>query len=518
MSFVSTESSAKASECAKMGNRVSATHRRSNGYDCSESNGGRDPRDGKYSVGLLTVKQGECFEIVRRSGRRTLLYGPGSVRPAFCQVRRLQHIQCDSQHYLEILYVDGRQENMRGPADVFYDKCIHGQILEKPVLKLEENEAIVVYRETRNEGRNVANAPDTTVVEGKPDPNTWIKPTETRGANSDVVRRIVCGPVVFVPQHNEWLHEFSWHGTLIEGKGSITGHHNDRKTPHAVNFSRIRLHADHMYYTSRDVRSRDDAVLDVHVMIFFELESVSKMLQNTNDATSDMINAASSDIMSFAAQRSYEAILSDSGALSETETYPILQQRLTAIGYKLLKVVYRGYNSSPMLQQMQESSISSRTKLRLEADTRRQEAENTLMELRAREAQEAIRHKQEEARATHEQRLRATNAANERQEADERHEQQQRHLAAEDNGKHERRMRAIQDEQASKLKLEESLNKQRLAFLLELREMGVDLTQYMCAKDGLKPDYMILNQGVGRAVEGSAPHLHVQMPQPNQTI
>lgn len=110
---------------------------------------------------------------------------------------------------------------MRGPADVFYDKCIHGQILEKPVLKLEENEAIVVYRETRNEGSNAANAPDTTAVEGKPDPSTWIKPTETRGANSNVVRRIVCGPVVFVPQHNEWLHEFSWHGTLIKAKGQL---------------------------------------------------------------------------------------------------------------------------------------------------------------------------------------------------------------------------------------------------------------------------------------------------------
>ena len=38
-----------------------------------------------------------------------------------------------------------------------------------------------------------------------------------------------------------------------------------------------------MYYTVRDVRTSDDAHLTVHLMLFYELQSIDAMLDSTND-------------------------------------------------------------------------------------------------------------------------------------------------------------------------------------------------------------------------------------------
>ena len=67
-------------------------------------------------------------------------------------------------------------------------------------------------------------------TEHKPQTDDQI---EKDGLNKNVTRRIVRGPEIFVPLANEWLHHFSWHGTVVPGreKGSITGFPNDVKVP-----------------------------------------------------------------------------------------------------------------------------------------------------------------------------------------------------------------------------------------------------------------------------------------------
>ena len=55
-----------------------------------------------------------------------------------------------------------------------------------------------------------------------------------------------------------------------------------------------------------------------------------------------------------------------SSLLNELSTYPRLVDRSDKIGYKITKVVFRGYLASPKLQQMHDSSIHSRTNLKLE--------------------------------------------------------------------------------------------------------------------------------------------------------
>ena len=118
---------------------------------------------------------------------------------------------------------------------------------------------------------------------------------------------------------NEWLHSFSWHGSLkADGKGSKTGFAGDVKVPHALNFTVIRCMPDSMYLSVRDVRTVDDANLTVHLMIFYELQSIDTMLDSTNDMIGDFVNAASADVMTFASRLTYETFLQETAELSRT--------------------------------------------------------------------------------------------------------------------------------------------------------------------------------------------------------
>jgi hypothetical protein len=178
------------------------------------------------------------------------------------------------------------------------------------------------------------------------------------------------------------------------------------------------------------------------------------------------------------------------------EHYPILAARLAMIGYELEKVVYRGYSSSDKLQSMQDSSIASRTKLRLDADTKRHEVANQMMELSARQDRQKIEHAQDEAKALHETKMRALRARAEQEERDEQHQQRVRHLA---------------EEQRVELEHARAKNREQLAYLEGLRGMGVDLSAYLVAKEAQKADYQILCGGIQG---GQMPQLHLDVPRP----
>merc|ERR1712224_46763 len=152
-----------------------------------------------------------------------------------------------------------------------------------------------------------------------------------------------------------------------------------------------------MYLSVRDVRTVDDASLTVHLMLFYELQSIETMLDSTNDMIGDFVNAASADVMTFASRLTYEMFLQETAELSRVETFPILASRMQQTGNALLKVVYRGYGASDQLQQMHDEAISRRTRLRLEADAAREEHEKRAMELKARQSRSAQEQELEKA-------------------------------------------------------------------------------------------------------------------------
>jgi len=104
-----------------------------------------------------------------------------------------------------------------------------------------------------------------------------------------------------------------------------------------------------MYFDVDDVRTADDALVVVKLMIFFELVDIERMLDQTHDPVADFINAVSADVIDFAATLTFEQFKEQTERLNELETYPQLVARSERIGYRINKVVYRGYHASALL-------------------------------------------------------------------------------------------------------------------------------------------------------------------------
>ena len=101
------------------------------------------------------------------------------------------------------------------------------------------------------------------------------------------------------------LHEFVWHGTDRNNK--------TKKIPGGLRFTNLRVIPDQFYYNTADVRSipnlkliqylevyifsyavlqvrtKDDALISVKLMLFFELKDIERMLNQTTDPIGDFI-------------------------------------------------------------------------------------------------------------------------------------------------------------------------------------------------------------------------------------
>merc|ERR1719453_2891635 len=141
----------------------------------------------------------------------------------------------------------------------------------------------------------------------------------------------------------------------------------------------------------------------------------------------DFINAASADVMTFAAQHTYESFLLQTAELSNLASFPILAQRMTQTGTELQKAVYRGLAATAQLQEMHNDAIVKRTKLRLQTDTAKEEQQKQDLELRCRQERSERERQIEEAKTRHAMELLAMRKEQERKEMDADHAQKLRH-------------------------------------------------------------------------------------------
>merc|ERR1711998_212296 len=140
-----------------------------------------------------------------------------------------------------------------------------------------------------------------------------------------VERLIIRGPARHVPDPTEWVHQFSWHGSDPQDK--------TRKVRDSLCFYKLRTIADQTYYNVREVRTKDDTLLTVKPMLFFQLMDIEKMLQSTHDPIADFINAACADVIAFCAALSAEEFLERSPSLNTLDTYAQLVARADGIGF-----------------------------------------------------------------------------------------------------------------------------------------------------------------------------------------
>lgn len=396
-------------------------------------------------LGFYTVRQGERVAVWGRQGEVRLVDGPRRLFLLGETVQPLERFAAGVDEYLVITYTTGRVEHVRGPADAWIDPIRHEDIRVEPAFAIDGNEAVVVYRQE----------------------------------NGQVSRRVVRGPDQFVPMANEWLHEFCWHGSDPR---------NPRhKTYGALRFKKLRVIPDQMYFDVQDVRTADDALLVVKVMVFFELVDIERMLDQTHDPIADFINALTADVMDFAAVRPFETFKEQTERLNDLATYPQLTQRGERIGYRITKVVYRGYEASPALQLMHDQAIEARTRLRLEAETQEQAQELADMRLAREIGRAQERQAMEEGEVRHKAHLRAL----EHEEVLRQREAEQQRDAA---GR--RLINGVEEEH------QRATNAEQTAFLQAMQGMSVDLTRYLVAQYQ-NPDRLI------RIEDGTGAELHL---------
>lgn len=360
------------------------------------------------------VEEGQRVLVIRSNGSMEVVIGPKKVSTWRRRFRHMAHHVAHPGEFLIVRFRDGQQEHVPGPAHIWFDPREHLSITKEEALQIATKEAVVVYSEGEEDDQ--------------------------------VTRRIVDGPAVFVPEPGEWLHTFSWHGS----RGGADGY---RKVPNALVFQKLWLLPDQMYHDIPDVRTADDAVLTIKLMIFFELVDIETMLATTHDPIGDFVNAATSDVVDFLARHDLAAFKRSTERLNDLTTYRQLTGRAEQCGYQINKVVYRGYEAPPSLQQMLEQAIESRTRLELERATEQQ-------------AQELEDFKQERSVARAER---------------------------------QRQSARLDAEQA--VALDRARNAEQRAHLQALRELGVDLTALLTQG---RADQVIELRG-----DGAGAHLHI---------
>jgi len=385
----------------------------------------------------IIVRQGQRIAVWNKYGRVQLLDGPQRLFLFQQTAEFLPRFSAEADQYLSIRYQDGRCENIPGPASIFLDPLLHEKITVENAIPVNAQEAVVVY--TRD--------------------------------NAQVRRRVVHGPAMFVPTEKEWLHAFSWHGADPKNPR--------RKIPSALKFTRLRTIPDQMYYDVPEVRTADDALLIVELMVFFELVDIETMLDQTHDPIADFINAASADVIDFAGSRSFEDFKRTTEKLNVLDTYRNLVQRAARIGYRVNKVVYRGYEANPKLQAMHDEAIQTRTQLKLEAETEIQAQELADLRLKREAERSAQQQKMEQEQTEHKIRL-------ERISRDETLRALKEQQENEANAKC--RINEIEREHLK------AIDTQRIDVLHAMQNMQVDLTRYLVAQYQ-NPDRLIRVEG-----------------------
>jgi hypothetical protein len=420
------------------------------GYETPPGEPGEDttPDYGTQSMWYYTVEEGQRALMIHRDGRMEVIVGPRRVWAWGKRFERMRHFVAHPGDFLVARYRDGRQEHIAGPADIWFDPRVHEGVTRQEALQLAAKEAVVVYSKA---------------VENQP-----------------ITRRLVYGPTLFVPAPGEWLHTFSWHGS--EG-----GSQGVRKVAKGLTFQKLWLMPDQMYHDVTDVRTADDAVLTIKLMMFFELLDIERMLETTHDPIGDFINAATSDVVDFLGHRTFEEFKKETGRLNELETYRQLTARAGQNGYRVNKVVYRGYDAPARLQAMHDQAIEARTKLQLDRATEEQAQSLEDFKLNAQMNRSARRRTEQSIEVDTE-----IDLARKRQEAERQQKEADRGTAR------EQRRRDAETEQ----EIRRQADDRQRAHLASLKEMGVDLTA-------------LLTQGrADRVIElrggkGVSPHLHL---------
>ena len=286
--------------------------------------------------GFKTIQAGEQALVRNHQGDARLVTGPARVTLFRSRVEKLSPYFAADGQFLEVNFRHAARECVPGPVQMFLNPVEVESIVVRDATLVSANEALVIYR---------SHASDTNHISSK---------VPADNGKSGFERLILYGPMRYIPRAGEWTHEFSWHGEEPGNKA--------RKVKGALRFTLLRVIADQFYYNVPEVRTKDDTMITVKLMVFFQMVDVNKMLDNTHDPIADFINSVTSDTIQFCSGLSYEEFVDSTSSMNDIKTFSQLTFRAEMIGYKISKVVFRGFHSSDALQSMHDKVISENQK------------------------------------------------------------------------------------------------------------------------------------------------------------
>jgi len=413
---------------------------------------------GKRASSARTISPGE-EQVEHR-----IVKGPAKFIPApneWIHQRLKEHI-ADENSYMEIRKRAGPIQIIHGPHSMFLDPIVDESVRVLPATMIDASEALVVYKHSSKE-------------------------------QAGVVRRVFRGPARFIPAADEYLHQFEWSG--VPATGSKTSYQ-----PRALKFTKLKVIPMTAYHNVSEVRTNDDTLITIKLMLFYDLIDIERMLDATPDPIGDFINAASSDVIAFCSAVSYETFLNETHKLNDLSTFTQLTQRAEHIGYRMEKVVFRGFQAGERLQAMHDEAIQERTRLRLLEETQAQE--QRAMDLRlAAEQQRMTKEAQlkvEQSRLEADISLRAQKAKLEEQTlidtaAQERARLQQETAVAELRAK----AAAEAEIEAKKLEVEAARNEEQLRVMREMKSLNVDITKVLISQQPHVDSVIKLDTGKG---------------------
>lgn len=385
---------------------------------------------------FYTIPEGEKVLVTDKHGRGNVISGPKRISKWGKRIQRLQHYIAYPAEFLIIKNRDGSQTHCPGPREEWLDPRVHAQIDKADALQIAGKEAVVVYAKDKDDR---------------------------------LMRRIVIGPALFVPNPGEWLHTFSWHGCK-----DSTGY---KKVPGGLVFQKLWLMPDQMYHDVEDVCTVDDVNLTIKLMIFFELVDVEKMLENSHDPIGDFINAASSDVIDLVSRYLFDDFKQHTDKLNTLQSYPQLLNRAEQVGYRIPKIVYRGYTTTKALQTMQDQATETRTRLKLERETTEQAQK--LTDYKQNCEFQRLAHAREEEKA------------------------QLIHDLEKEKHRHQQNMEIFQQQRDAEYREHQRHQEQQAQFFEKLKAMNVDLTAYLTQN---RADQVIELRTDPNSL---APHLHL---------
>lgn len=172
--------------------------------------------------------------------------------------------------------------------------------------------------------------------------------------DSTISRRVIYGPTVFFPKANEWIHNFKW--------GRPSSRHPDANKF----FSILRTLPDKMDVEVRSGRTVDAAELTVQLMVFLQLEDVGLLLDTTHDPLQEIQIAITADLIKFVSQLTLEQYRARTGDLNDLGNFPQTLARAKAIGYRVDKITFRGTQYSAQIEKMLRDSLDADASLKLE--------------------------------------------------------------------------------------------------------------------------------------------------------